>query len=334
MNSESNKSIILSVGASIVLKKFLDLAGAKISFGTVGQAIEDHYKESHFSLLEIKKILEEWGFETFAAKVKSHALSELEYPVISHTEENDTEEFILLTNYSNEVITYIQPGTKETKEKLEDFLVKWKGVILMAHSHNQIIESDYEEKKLKDENIQNDYLNNKTKLIDNFFSAQECHQIIENSKTLFKRSLVTGDGKHQVASHRRTSESASLHNLDENLKEAIAEKCISLLESDDLSYNDFENLQCVSYQINQEFKAHFDAGKGLKRLYTILVYLNDDIEGGETYFPLLDLMVKPKKGKAVMFHNLEKDGSIDIYSYHAGLPVRSGNKFACNIWIR
>lgn len=37
------------------------------------------------------------------------------------------------------------------------------------------------------------------------------------------------------------------------------------------------------------------------RLCTLLFYLNDVDDGGETYFPLQDLKVKPKRGRAVVF---------------------------------
>ncbi len=38
-----------------------------------------------------------------------------------------------------------------------------------------------------------------------------------------------------------------------------------------------------------------------KRTLSALWYLNDDFDNGETYFPLLDYLVKPKKGKLLLF---------------------------------
>ena len=37
------------------------------------------------------------------------------------------------------------------------------------------------------------------------------------------------------------------------------------------------------------------------RLATLLVYLNDVGDGGETWFPLQDLKIRPRQGRAVMF---------------------------------
>lgn len=51
------------------------------------------------------------------------------------------------------------------------------------------------------------------------------------------------------------------------------------------------------------FKPHFDqnAGGTVKRIFAIIMYLNDVYEGGETEFPHYDIKVKPEKGKVLIF---------------------------------
>jgi hypothetical protein len=51
------------------------------------------------------------------------------------------------------------------------------------------------------------------------------------------------------------------------------------------------------------FKQHVDqsAGGTVKRLFAIIMYLNDVHEGGETEFPHYDIKVKPEKGKVLIF---------------------------------
>lgn len=51
------------------------------------------------------------------------------------------------------------------------------------------------------------------------------------------------------------------------------------------------------------FKPHVDqhAGATVTRLFTIIVYLNDVYEGGETEFPTYNKKINPKKGKVLMF---------------------------------
>ena len=110
--------------------------------------------------------------------------------------------------------------------------------------------------------------------------------------------------------------------------------------------NNFEFFQCLYYDPGQEYMNHYDTfdetserGKKVvqetgQRKYTILAYLNDDFEGGGTYFPNLDLLVQPRKGRVVIFDNLDENGQVLKAAYHAGLPVTTGRKYAVNIWVR
>lgn len=76
------------------------------------------------------------------------------------------------------------------------------------------------------------------------------------------------------------------------------------------------------------------------RFATMLFYLNDDMEGGETSFPRWlnsetsgALLVKPQRGKAVLFYNMLPDGNYDERSQHAALPVKKGEKYLTNLWV-
>lgn len=76
------------------------------------------------------------------------------------------------------------------------------------------------------------------------------------------------------------------------------------------------------------------------RFATILFYLNDDMEGGETTFPMWRnaetsnaLTVKPEKGKAILFYNVLPDGNFDELSMHSSSPVTEGEKWLTNLWV-
>jgi len=52
---------------------------------------------------------------------------------------------------------------------------------------------------------------------------------------------------------------------------------------------------------------HIDGCKGLEyRDYGCIIYLNDDFDGGETYYPNLNIKVKPKSGTIVVHPGDEK----------------------------
>jgi prolyl 4-hydroxylase len=64
------------------------------------------------------------------------------------------------------------------------------------------------------------------------------------------------------------------------------------------------------------------------------MYLADVEEGGETYFPKVNLQVAPKKGDAVLFWDATPDHKDDDMSLHGSKPVISGTKWSLTRWIR
>jgi prolyl 4-hydroxylase len=70
-------------------------------------------------------------------------------------------------------------------------------------------------------------------------------------------------------------------------------------------------------------------------MLTFFLYLSDVEEGGETYFPTLDIAVKPKKGRAVLWPStlVEFPTQIDPRTMHEARKVIKGRKFAANSWI-
>ncbi len=65
-----------------------------------------------------------------------------------------------------------------------------------------------------------------------------------------------------------------------------------------------------------------------------MVYLNTPESGGQTHFPLAGLSIAPKKGKAILFYNVDDLGHIDEMSLHAGRPVVDGEKWIITRWLR
>ena len=57
-------------------------------------------------------------------------------------------------------------------------------------------------------------------------------------------------------------------------------------------------------------------------------------KGGETDFRELNIKIKPKKGKIIVFQNCLNDNKTPHPdSIHAGLPVLEGEKYAFNLWF-
>ncbi|XP_052774973.1 transmembrane prolyl 4-hydroxylase-like [Mya arenaria] len=141
------------------------------------------------------------------------------------------------------------------------------------------------------------------------------------------------------------------------------------------------DFQVVHYGVNGHYNAHLDSshiqpnmpccnrGKvkncRICRYMTVLFYLNDVEEGGETAFPFANtttinhteahlervhhlyrkcedapLRVSASRGKAVFWYNHHLDGdsgwmgNIDEFTLHGGCPVKQGEKWIANFWIK
>ena len=101
-----------------------------------------------------------------------------------------------------------------------------------------------------------------------------------------------------------------------------------------------EGMQILRYTPGQEYKAHYDyfsstsqAAKN-NRISTLIMYLNDVEQGGETFFPKLNLSVTPKKGMAVYFEYFYTDNDLNELTLHGGSPVIAGEKWVATQWMR
>ena len=89
---------------------------------------------------------------------------------------------------------------------------------------------------------------------------------------------------------------------------------------------------------------------GGNRYATVLMYLADVEEGGETAFPEVPapggsngadfsdcakkyLAAKPRKGDAVLFHSMKPNGELERRSLHTACPVIKGTKWSAAKWI-
>ena len=97
-----------------------------------------------------------------------------------------------------------------------------------------------------------------------------------------------------------------------------------------------EPLQVLRYRPGGEYRPHFDAIPGFanQRILTMIVWLNEDYEGGETMFMKTGAKIRGRTGDALLFRNALPDGTRDPDAAHAGLPVTRGEKLIASRWIR
>ena len=130
-----------------------------------------------------------------------------------------------------------------------------------------------------------------------------------------------------------------------------------------------EKIAVLKYDVGDEYAAHYDyfedendreLNNGGQRVATVLMYLSDVEDGGETVFPHGTpiretrhasvtpenacslahkgtqgvLSVKPRRGDAVLLFNAHLNGENDVNSLHAGCPVIRGTKWIATQWMR
>ncbi|HEX3462865.1 MAG TPA: 2OG-Fe(II) oxygenase [Candidatus Elarobacter sp.] len=85
-------------------------------------------------------------------------------------------------------------------------------------------------------------------------------------------------------------------------------------------------IQLVRYRPGGFFYTHQDAidAPSEWRKLSFVLYLNDDIAGGETSFPSLDLTVSPRAGYALTF---------PPHLPHRAEPVIAGAKYVFTFWL-
>ena len=84
----------------------------------------------------------------------------------------------------------------------------------------------------------------------------------------------------------------------------------------------FPTYPIKKYMAGTFMGAHFDQQEGDERLkVSFVMYLNDDYEGGEIYFPLQNITIKPDAGDLVIFPS-------NFMFMHRALPVKTGIKYS------
>lgn len=166
------------------------------------------------------------------------------------------------------------------------------------------------------------------KVIPNFITDEEIDCIMKKVVGEMVPSGVNITGV--INNNVRKSKTGFIHHTD-TISEKIYSKCAHFLGKPKV---DAEGLHIVHYNVGGFYIPHQDSGDGQSwRINTFIIALNDDYEGGETEFPNLNLKFKLKKGDALFFHTLDSNGLVSSNALHAGLPVKSGEKWICNVWI-
>ena len=200
-------------------------------------------------------------------------------------------------------------------------------------------------------------------VLHNIMSEGEIGEILEIARPKMERSTVVDSVTGEIKTDAiRTSRQCFIERGKHDVVTKVEER---LSRYTMLPWYNGEDLQILSYGVGEKYSAHHDVGEkttksgqqlsaeGGHRVATVLLYLEDTEEGGETAFPDSQwinpnseyatqkfskcaengVAVKPKRGDGLLFFSITPEGEIDQKSMHAGCPVVKGHKWTATKWI-
>lgn len=160
-------------------------------------------------------------------------------------------------------------------------------------------------------------------LVEDFLTHEECqHYINTGLEKGFEEAKVNIDGEQTMFKGIRNNERILF--FDNELATSLFDKIKRCLPNNDDQFEAVglnEMFRIYKYSKGERFKMHRDGS--IKRnekeqsRYSLIIYLNDDFEGGETEFRDL-FKVELKIGTALCFRHPHK---------HEGKLITNGNKY-------
>ena len=163
----------------------------------------------------------------------------------------------------------------------------------------------------------------------------ECDGLVEaaNSNGWVPAEIVSrNDDPGHVQTDFRTSDACFFHEPSAAwslLHERIMDRVVpAVSERWGRSFSDHSELHIVRYRTGQFFKAHTDSGDygdgTARRYFTVVCYLNENLQGGGTSFPDTSFTALPRQGRAVVF---------PADYLHQGDEILGGTKYIAVTWL-
>ncbi len=172
-----------------------------------------------------------------------------------------------------------------------------------------------------------------------FLGSSDCQMLIDKiNADAVPSSLYKGTEQPGF----RTSYSCHLSRWDYDVGRIEARMSDTLGIENDYA----ETMQGQRYLVGQEFKSHHDffhpsqnywneeGPAGGQRSWTAMIFLNEPDEGGNTDFPHLGIGVRPQAGMMLIWNNMNRDGTMNYHTLHAGTPILAGEKHIITKWYR
>jgi prolyl 4-hydroxylase len=184
----------------------------------------------------------------------------------------------------------------------------------------------------------------RVRLAEGFVSPAACDWLRGRAAGRMRPAMMYhADMKAEVIDPHRTCSDYQFDLINTDLVLLLVRERIAALTK--LPTIAMEPPRVFHYALGERIKPHFDRcndggdGYGVDtgylgdRIVTLLLYLNDDFDGGELDFPKTGFRCRGAKGDAVYFSHVDHTGKPDALSLHAGLEITRGEKWVLSQWI-
>lgn len=163
---------------------------------------------------------------------------------------------------------------------------------------------------------------------DNWLTNSDIDTIL-NKNFEFVPGRIQRPGKPIQTDPIRSCQTHRIEYGDDSYFDTLTQRVADLFCITDLMC--VEPFPLIKYSAGDYFNWHSDLTSGFssQRTATMIMYLNDDFEGGCTHFQQLGLKVSPKRGSALVFYYSSEHPLI-----HCGETVLSGTKVTLNAFVR
>eukprot|EP00747_Dinoflagellata_sp_TGD_P196253 gnl/TRDRNA2_/TRDRNA2_66101_c0_seq2.p1 gnl/TRDRNA2_/TRDRNA2_66101_c0~~gnl/TRDRNA2_/TRDRNA2_66101_c0_seq2.p1 ORF type:complete len:294 (+),score=39.46 gnl/TRDRNA2_/TRDRNA2_66101_c0_seq2:112-993(+) len=193
--------------------------------------------------------------------------------------------------------------------------------------------------------------------VDGFLSDEECDFLKQKAEPDLRQSLTINrtTGEYHPDSVR-TNMQMYVTKEDTRTDPVISRIQRRLYRFARVPVGHGEQIQVGRYRVGEKYDCHYDSEVSVNvvRTATVIVYLQDVEEGGDTLFPMgkdcqplgkccggpardvtpPTMRFHPKKGRALLFFSHDLDGDLNPHALHCACPVVSGEKWIIQAWLR
>ncbi len=181
-------------------------------------------------------------------------------------------------------------------------------------------------------------------IVEDFIAPQQCQELLTIMSAQSSERLKLMDREKSTAEKvvrryddQRVTERVDMSEHQEILNKLVTNAITGLIEPNlGTRYDWFEEPQVLKYQQGGLYAAHADSEnfdperncweRAIDRDLSLLIYLDNDYEGGALFFPNFDFKIRPRPGMLIYFPP-------DNRYRHTAQEVTSGTRHAIVSWL-